>query len=266
MVRPGLYQNRPIALCVGSRSLGGLITTSGAVMSKHMKTWGIVLLLAAIGVVSVLALLGMGKRLVESQIRGDLVAGALLTRIQLTGERMRRFEKEMFIYVTVPARRAAYEKQFDEAYQDMLVDLDTALAPSGRAFDDTERAEILRWKASSITYVAAFNQLQGAAALLDQPESARGAPLRTTQDFNMAIEEGKNAFRVLLSGTEQMRTRRKTDAAAIAAEIERGLVGITVAAAVLFGLVGGFIVMTLRRRPGLQAIPRGRAAGAPTAA
>ena len=266
MVRPGLYQNRPIALCVGSRSLGGLITTSGAVMSKHMKTWGIVLLLAAIGVVSVMALLGKGKQMVESQIRGNLVAGALLTRIQLAGERMRRFEKEMFIYVTVPARRAAYEKQFDEAYKDMLVDLDTALAPSSSAFSDQDRAEIMRWKASSITYVAAFNQLQRAAELLDQPESARVARLRTTQDFNTAIEDGKNAFRVLLNGTEQMRTRRKTDATAIAAEIERGLVGITMAAAALCGLAGGLIVMALRRSPGLQAIPRGRSPGPPTAA
>ncbi len=235
-------------------------------MSKQMKTWGIVLLLAAVGLVSVMALLGKGKQLVEDQIRGNLVAGALLTRIQLAGERMRRFEKEMFIHVTVPSRRAAYEKQFDEAYKDMLVDLDTALAPSGRAFNDTERAELLRWKEASITYVAAFNQLQRAAALLDQPESARGAPLRTTQDFNMAIEEGKNAFRVVLSGTEQMRTRRKTDATAIAAEIEHGLVGITMGAAALCGVAGGLIVMALRRRQGLPPIPRGQASGAATAA
>ena len=217
-------------------------------MSKNMKTWVIVVLLAAACAASVLALLDRGKRLVESQIRGDLVAGVLLTRIQLTGERMRRFEKEMFIYVTVPARRKAYQKEFDDAFQAMLVDLDTALAPSGTAFNDQERAEILGWKQAAMAYATAFNRLEIAAMLLDRPESASAAALRTTQDFNRAIEEGKNAFRVLLGGTEQMRTRRKADASAIAAEIERGLIGITLSAAGLCGLAGGLIVMTLRRR------------------
>ena len=226
----------------------GPASSIGAVMSKHMKTWVIVVLLAAVCAASVLALLGKGKRLVESQIRGDLVAGALLTRIQLTGERMRRFEKEMFIYVTVPARRLAYQKEFDDAFQAMLVDLDTALAPSGTAFNDQERAEILRWKEAAMTYATAFNRLEIAAVLLDRPESASSATLRTTQDFNRAIEDGKNAFRVLLGGTEQMRTRRKADASAIATEVERGLTGITLSAAALCGVVGALMVLALRRR------------------
>ena len=226
----------------------GPTSSIGAVMSKHMKSWVVVALLAAVCAASVLILLDRGKRLVESQIRGDLVAGALLTRIQLTGERMRRFEKEMFIYVTVPARRKAYQKEFDDAFQAMLVDLDTALAPSGTAFNDQERAEILRWKEAAMTYATAFNRLEVAAVLLDRPESASVATLRTSQDFNKAIEEGKNAFRALLSGTEQMRTRRKADASSIAAEIERGLIGITLSAAGLCGVAGGLMVLALRRR------------------
>ena len=228
-------------------------------MSKLVKSWAMAVLLAALCASILWALLRHEKQVVETQIRGNLVAGTLLTRIQLAGERMRRFEKEMFIYASVADRRADYVKSFDDAYRAMLVDLDAALAPSGLAFSSDEREEMLRWKQAAVTYVAAFDALHDAARLLDRPDSAAGAQLRSTQDFNKAIEDGKNAFRVLLNGAETMRTRKKVDAAAIAGEIDRSLTVIALAAAGLCALAGAAVVVLLRRR---EAPPRAEAASA----
>lgn len=65
----------------------------------------------------------------------------------------------MVIDVTVPDRRQACKKQFGDAYPVMLVDLDTALAPSGLAFNDEQRAPLLRWKKAAIQPPSCAGQL-----------------------------------------------------------------------------------------------------------
>ena len=78
--------------------------------------------------------LSTAKNHFDQSVRHDLAAAATLSKVQLNGERLRRFEKEVFINVGDPAKRVGFVKEFDETYQKLLWDLDTALLPTGKAF------------------------------------------------------------------------------------------------------------------------------------
>lgn len=93
---------------------------------------------------------------VERAVRQNFVAAGLLSRLQVEAEKLRRYEKEMFIYVANPERRANYVKEFDASYTKMLPLLDTMLAPSGTAFTEEERKQIMEWKNAAIFYSGEF--------------------------------------------------------------------------------------------------------------
>jgi len=54
----------------------------------------------------------------DQSISHDLAAAARLAKIQIHGEMLRRFEKEMFIYVNVREKREGYVKEHDTAYRE----------------------------------------------------------------------------------------------------------------------------------------------------
>src|SRR5262245_12728275 len=96
-------------------------------------------------VITSLGIASVQKQFHDS-VRNDFSAAALLAKIRLHGERMRRYEKEFFIYLTNPAKRDKYAEEHAESYKKLLEDVDTALMPSSRAFTDKEREQILLWK------------------------------------------------------------------------------------------------------------------------
>lgn len=192
---------------------------------------------------------------VEQAIRRNFTAAGKLSQIQVAGEKMRRFEKEMFIYVASPEKRAGYVKEFDTAYARLLDLLDDALAPSGTAFTDDERRDLLRWKEAASFYAAEFNTLSRRAA--DQSTAAMSVEQRAalTIDFNDRIKAGKDRFRELLSGTEKLREAKELRAQQIAQELQpifsRLRVGTLLGGLVLVGAV----LMILRSQAIAQRAP-----------
>ena len=119
---------------------------------------GIALLVATM-VVGVLWGSAITERGVERAVRENSTAAGLLSRLQVEGEKMRRYEKEMFIYVAVPDKRNGYVKEFDTAYTRLLGLSNDMLAPSSKAFTNAERGEIAKWKLAATFYGAEFNKL-----------------------------------------------------------------------------------------------------------
>lgn len=157
---------------------------------------------------------------VEQAIRRNFTAAAKLSQIQVAGEKMRRFEKEMFIYVAVPDKRAGYAKEFDAAYSKLLEMLDDALAPSGVAFDDAERAELLKWKNATTFYANEFGALVRRAGELPLASMTQEQRATLSVDFNERIKAGKDRFRDLLAGTEKMRLAKEARSQQIAGELQ----------------------------------------------
>lgn len=157
---------------------------------------------------------------IDQAVRQNFVAAGMLSQLQVEGERMRRYEKEMFIYVATPDKRAGYVKEFREAYDKALVLLDTMLAPSSRLFSELEQKEVAAWKAASAFYYGEFDRLARQADALNL--ASLGAEQRggLTLQFNDGIKAGKDRFRELLNGTAKMRAQKQAQSAAIAGEID----------------------------------------------
>lgn len=229
-----------------------------------------------IGIAVLLALLLAGilsgtassEQRVEQAMRQNFVAAGLLSNLQLQGEKMRRYEKEMFIYVAVADKRAGYVKEFDEAYTKLLAQSDRMLAPSGKAFSDEERKQIAAWKNAAIFYTGEFTRLarqaDGAQAQLSSllPEQ-RGT---LTVEYNNAIKEGKDRFRELLSGAEKMRVAKEAQSQEIAGELDAIFRNLRLG--VLLGglFVIGCVLLALRRKEKPLQPQFGRAASAPVSA
>lgn len=183
---------------------------------------------ASIGIAVLVAVLVSGflwgtaltEQGVEQAIRRNFTAAGKLAQLQVAGEKMRRFEKEMFIYVAVPDKRTGYVKEFDGAYTRLLELLDDALAPSGTAFTDAERREILAWKEAANFYASEFNTLSRRAAELPLTGLTAEQRAALTIDFNDRIKAGKDRFRNLLVGTEKLREAKEARSQQIAAEMQ----------------------------------------------
>ena len=157
----------------------------------------------------------------DQSISHDLVAAAMLAKIQILGETLQRFEKEMFIYVNVREKREGYVKEHDAAYRELLEDLDAALAPSGKVFADEERKQILEWKQAATFYDQQFTTLANKASAFDLDVMSSADAGRLTVDFNGKIAEGKDRFRALLSGANTLRLKKEAQSQSIKKDIDR---------------------------------------------
>lgn len=179
---------------------------------------GIALLVAAM-VGGVLWGSAATERGVERAVRENFTAAGMLSKLQVEGEKMRRYEKEAFIYVADAAKRKGYMKEFDGAYTKLLTQLDTMLLPSSPYFGDDERKEVLAWKEAAVFYAGQMSALASRADLTDASTLPAEQRAGLTVQFNEGIKAGKERFRVLLGGTEKMRIAKEEAAQQIAGEI-----------------------------------------------
>lgn len=206
---------------------------------------GIALLVATM-VVGVLWGSAITERGVERAVRENSTAAGLLSRLQVEGEKMRRYEKEMFIYVSDAAKRKGYMGEFDASYDRLLAQLDTMLLPSSPYFNDEERKSILAWKQGAVFYAGEMSALASRASAMDV--AALGAEQRAslTVQFNEGIKAGKDRFRELLGGTDKMRTAKEHAAQQIAQEIHGTFQSLRLGVVVIGLLVIGAVLVALR--------------------
>lgn len=178
---------------------------------------------------------------IEQAVRRDFTAAGFLSRLQVEGEKMRRFEKEAFIHINDAGQRQKYFKEFDHSYSVLLSLLDSMLAPSGTSFTDADRVDMAQWKVAALVYGSQFTALIHQAELGDTDKLSAEQRAVRTLDFNARITEGKNRFRVLLGGTERLRQLKETGAQTIADDIARLLmylrISIGISGIVLIGLL-----------------------------
>lgn len=161
------------------------------------------------------------QRQFNDSVKNDFSAAALLAKVRLHGERMRRYEKEFFIYVTNGTKRESYAKEHADAYKKLLEDLDTALMPSSRAFTDAEREELMRWKHAAIFYVGEFNRLVTDARNLPADAASAADAGRLSVEYNERIKAGKDRFASLLSGAGTMRLEKERRSQEAASAVDR---------------------------------------------
>lgn len=199
---------------------------------------------------------------VEQAVRRNFVAAGLLSKIQVQAERMRRFEKEMFIYAAVPENRKKYVTEFGDAHTRLLGLLNEAAAPSHKAFSDEERAEMAKWIDATGFYTNEFARI---ATQLDNG----GGPLADGKGelslaANKAIGPGKDRFRTLLDGAAKMREGKEQASLQISDDVKavfRNLLLLLGGIAAL--VVGGMAAYVMRSPQGASSTRVRTAQGAP---
>jgi hypothetical protein len=184
------------------------------------------------------------ERKVTQVASHNVSATSLLARIQIQAEKMRRYEKEMFIYAATPDKRAKYVKEFNDATV-KLMDLQNDAAAAGhKGFTDADRAEVLKWKEATAFYSTEFTKVVGKAET-----SAPDANL--TVSLNTDIGPGKDRFREVLDGASKMREAKEKLSTQIGGDIRRGFQWVMWAvmgmAALLVLAAAFFFTPTVRR-------------------
>ena len=238
-----------------NQALEQLETKQGSILKNLLSKSGVgIALLVAALVAGVLWGSAQTQSGVERAVRHNFVAAGMLSKLQVEGEKMRRYEKEMFIYVADAPRRNGYMKEHDAAYTRMLALLGGMLLPSSPYFNDAERRQILGWKEAAVFYAGEMALLarkaEGSSTLALTPEQRVGL----TVQYNDAIRAGKDRFRELLGGTDKLRLAKEESAQQIAADIEATFLKLRTGV-----LVGGLalvaaVLLALRRGPAAFAL------------
>jgi hypothetical protein len=156
------------------------------------------------------------ERDIAQAVKHNFAAAGLLSKLQVQAERMRRYEKEMFIYAAVADKRVKYVKEFDDAHTKLLDLQNQALASQHKGFTDADRAEMLKWAEATTFYT---NEFRRTATTAELSTAAQAAEL--TVKLNNDIGPGKDRFRSLLDGATAMREAKEKASLEIHGDIQQ---------------------------------------------
>jgi hypothetical protein len=156
------------------------------------------------------------ERDIAQAVKHNFAAAGLLSKLQVQAERMRRYEKEMFIYAAVADKRVKYVKEFDDAHTKLLDLQNQALASQHKGFTDADRAEMLKWAEPTTFYT---NEFRRTATTAELSTAAQAAEL--TVKLNNDIGPGKDRFRSLLDGATAMREAKEKASLEIHGDIQQ---------------------------------------------
>jgi HAMP domain-containing protein len=183
---------------------------------------------------------------VKTAINQNFAAASVLSDVVIEAQKLRRFEKEMFIYAAVKDKREGYVKEWNGAYKAMVDNIVNGAADARKGlFNAQEAQEMKTWLDAAQFYEREFRKT------VDLARSQEAAPPATlTIDLNNAIGPGKDRFRTLLNGALKMREAKENDSNAISQDIAssfktQGLVAL--ALTVLGLLVGALMVRTVMK-------------------
>lgn len=146
-------------------------------------------------------------RVVDKDFNGSLI----ISQLAIEAQKIRRYEKEYFIYIDNIERRAKYEREWTDTYVRLRSLLDGLLQNRDNLWSDVEQQEFVTWEASLTTYGNGF---------LNVVKQAKDDAYASPVEANAAIKDAKNAFRVFLDGTTASGAKKLAVAQKAATEVK----------------------------------------------
>lgn len=181
------------------------------------------------------------NKLVNQAIDSSFQQSQFVSQLSIDGQKLRRYEKEYFIYVNVDHKREKYFKEWSEARDSIHNRLTTSINDTSGRWSLYDRNEMEVWKQSLIAYSDGFNAVN---------QMVLGDELRDPISANAEIRDAKNEFRTYLSGTDKLGQEKLNEAKKYAEEIDAdfSMLYMIISATSAAGIV---LLITL-----LQLIPR----------
>jgi methyl-accepting chemotaxis protein len=135
------------------------------------------------------------RQLVSEAVDRSFEQSQFVLQLALDGQKLRRFEKEHFIYITDASKRDKYHKEWTEAKESIERRLIGAIKDDQGTWSTEDRVELGLWEQSLNAYSDGFQRVHRMAE--------RGS-LTSTTEANEKITQAKNAFRTFLEGTDTL--------------------------------------------------------------
>ena len=117
-----------------------------------------------------------------------------LSGLSSAAQKIRRFEKEFFIYVNNPEKRNKYAGEFYEANEEINQFLKQLISIYSQYNYDTSSIALAEWAEAGKYYAVGFEALVA---------KVQTGEISNVIDANSAIQDYKNRFRVVLDGTDK---------------------------------------------------------------
>ena len=150
------------------------------------------------------------NHLVDTAVNRNFFQSQFISQLASDGNKLRRYEKEYFIYVDNPRKRAAYYTDWSQAKSAISDRLNEAIHDRGHTWAG-DRATLRQWKGSLDAYDDGFHLVK--QMVLD------GA-VTNTRTANSEIRQAKNEFRSFLEGTDGLGKEKLAQSTRIAGQIE----------------------------------------------
>lgn len=149
---------------------------------------------------------------VDNAINGDFSSSLLISRMAIEANKLRRYEKEYFIYIGNQEKMAKYENEWEKSYNNLEMMLDQALHQDKGQWSPSELNTVESWLVSLKGYGHGFQRVL---------EKVKEGILTDTLSANHAIVNAKKRFKILLNGTELGGEQRYNKASAAIQVIEK---------------------------------------------
>lgn len=205
-------------------------------MGIHQKLIaGFTLIVLVILAQSALTILYVGKseELVTNAIHRDFNASNAISRIAIEGQKLRRYEKEYFIYADNKIKRAKYVGEWDDAYLNLVSMLDEITDDNTGGWSDVDKAAVTKWRKALKQYGEGFR------IVIANVDSGY---IKGTLNANSAIQDAKNKFKVLLKGASVGGAKKYESARVSAREIEDNF---SIVNKVIFVAAGASVVLVV---------------------
>lgn len=151
------------------------------------------------------------RQLVSEAVDRSFEQSQFVLQLTLDGQKLRRFEKEHFIYIADASKRDKYYKEWTEAKESIQRRLIGAIKDEQETWSTEDRAELSLWEQSLNVYSDGFQRVHRMAE--------RGA-LTSTTEANQEISQAKDAFRTFLEGTDKLGKAKIAQAKQAAKDID----------------------------------------------
>lgn len=165
----------------------------GSIRLKLVTGFVIMFLTFATGVVVKGYYLRTSEQLVTRSINEDFNTSIAISKMAVEGQKLRRFEKEFFIYASDPDRRTGYYREWTDSFQNLENMLKVAMNDSSGAWTETDHRNLKAWANSLEVYGKGF---RGVVV------NVEAGNIKGTLAANAAVADAKTAFKVFLDGTE----------------------------------------------------------------
>jgi len=184
-------------------------------MSIHSKlTSGFALIIIFVLIQAMITFFYISKsnKLVDQAIQTSFQQSQFISQLAIDGQKLRRYEKEYFIYTNNNRKREKYYKEWSEAKASIQQRLTDAINHDSGSWSLYDLNELQVWERSLNAYNDGFQTVN---------RMVLNGTLKDTISANAEIRDAKNEFRTYLDGTDKLGREKLNEAKGFANEIER---------------------------------------------